>query len=256
MKNVLRLMTVALLITLASCATPAKIGYLRDIEYYKTFPGVQPPELKIQSGDKLAIQVLSEESELAAPFFPLGTATSSDGGAVAAEYIVDNNGNIDFPVLGKIHVGGYTMRQVGDNLKYEIISRGYIKDPVIRINLTNFSVTVLGEAGQNVLKVDDNKINILQVIANSGGTSDNAKIKDVMVIRKENGENKAYSINLQSKDLFMSPVFYLQQNDIVYVKPRGLRFSTSGQTAMTLVNTIVGIGSAVVYILLWNSSKQ
>ncbi|MBO7366350.1 MAG: polysaccharide export protein, partial [Bacteroidales bacterium] len=98
--------------------------------------------------------------------------------------------------------------------------------------------------------------NILQVIAHSGGTSDNAKIKDVMVIRKENGENKAYSINLQSKDLFMSPVFYLQQNDIVYVKPRGLRFSTSGQTAMTLVNTIVGIGSAVVYILLWNSSKQ
>lgn len=148
------------------------------------------------------------------------------------------------------------MRQVSDHLKYEIISRGYIKDPVIRINLTNFSVTVLGEAGQNVLKVDDNKINILQVIAHSGGTSDNAKIKDVMVIRKENGENKAYSINLQSKDLFMSPVFYLQQNDIVYVKPRGLRFSTSGQTAMTLVNTIVGIGSAVVYILLWNSSKQ
>ena len=163
--------------------------------------------------------------------------------------------NLHFPVLGKVHVADYTMRQISDNLKYDIISRGYIKDPIVNVRLTNFSVTVLGETGQTVLKIDEDSFNILQLIAKTGGTSDNAKIRDIMVIRKENGEERAYSVNLQSKDVFVSPVFYLQQNDIVYVKPRGIRFSNSGQTAMTFINTIVGIGTAFIYIMLWNTSK-
>ncbi|MBO4760972.1 MAG: polysaccharide biosynthesis/export family protein [Bacteroidales bacterium] len=255
MNNILKLITVAVLLTITSCATPEKIGYLRDIDYNKTFPCATAPELRIQPGDIISIQVLSEEAELSAPFFPLSVTEGTGTTDSAPEYLVDRNGNIDFPVLGKVHVADYTMRQISDNLKYDIISRGYIKDPIVNVRLTNFSVTVLGETGQTVLKIDEDNFNILQLIAKTGGTSDNAKIRDIMVIRKENGEERAYSVNLQSKDVFVSPVFYLQQNDIVYVKPRGIRFSNSGQTAMTFINTIVGIGTAFIYIMLWNTSK-
>jgi len=238
-------------LAITSCATPSKIGYLRDIDYYKSFPVATAPELRIQPGDMISIQVLCEETELSAPFFPLSMTEGTGSQSGAPEYLVDKNGNIDFPVLGKVHVADYTMLQISDKIKYDIISRGYIKDPIVNVKLTNFSITILGETGQSVMKVDGDSFNILQAIASSGGTNDNAKIKDVMVIRKENGEEKAYPVNLQSKDLFTSPVFYLQQNDIIYVKPRGVRFSNSGQAAITLISTLAGVGSALLYVILW-----
>jgi polysaccharide export outer membrane protein len=93
----------------------------------------------------------------------------------------------------------------------------------------------------------------MQVIAASGGTEEKAKIPDVMVVRTENGQRMAYTINLQSKDLFDSPVYWLQQNDLVYVKPRGLRLSTGGDLFLKIFSPAIAAISSVAYMLLWTA---
>jgi polysaccharide export outer membrane protein len=150
-------------------------------------------------------------------------------------------------------VEGKTINQVKKEMAAEIIRRGYIKEPVIKIELENFTVTVVGETATSVMAVDGGSINILQVIASSGGTEEKAKIPDIMVVRTENGQRMAYTINLQSKDLFDSPVFWLQQNDLVYVKPRGLRLSTGGDLFLKIFSPAIAAVSSIAYMLLWTA---
>ncbi len=227
---------------LAACSSPAKLGYLRDMEYNTAYHAQKAPELKIQTNDNLSIHVYSTADELLAVPFNMGATEA---------YVVDYDGNIDFPVLGKIYVEGLTINQVKEELAHRINTSGYMKNPVINIRLNNFTITVLGETGKSVMPVPDNRINILQVIASSGGTTTASKIRDVMVIRTENDERMAYSLNLQSKDIFDSPVFYLQQNDIVYVKPQGLQFSATGETVIRAIETVFSFITSVAYASWW-----
>ena len=249
-------MAVLLLLPL-SCSTPAKIGYLRDMEYDVPMQARPAPELRLKVDDRISIQVFSEEPELAAPFnatFGGGSSKENAAGSLlSSTYGVDPLGNIDFPVLGTIHVEGKTINQVKKEMAAEIVRRGYIKEPVIKIELENFTVTVVGETATSVMPVDGGSINILQVIAASGGTEEKAKIPDIMVVRTENGQRTAYTINLQSKDMFDSPVFWLQQNDLVYVKPRGLRLSTGGDLFLKIFSPAIAAVSSIAYMLLWTA---
>lgn len=235
-------------ILLASCSTPATLGYLRDMEYNKAYPAAPAPELRLQPDDEINIHVYSTiDAQLAEPF-NMGLGVSDAGSSMATSYIVDKQGYIDFPVLGRIPVGGKTLNETKDEIARRINTSGYMKDPVIKAELKNFTITVLGEMGKSVMAVEESNINLLQVVARSGGTTPASKIRDVMVIRTENGERMAYTVNLQSKSLFDSPVFYLQQNDIVYMKPKGIVLSTTGETILTVASTIFGFITSVGYM--------
>lgn len=239
-----------------SCSTPAKIGYLRDLEYNVPVLAKPAPELRLKVDDRISIQVFADEPELAAPFNAIilnRSKQESGTSLLESTYGVDPDGNIDFPVLGKIHVEGKTVNEVKKEMADEIIRRGYIKDPVIKIELENFTITVLGETQPIVMPVQGSSINILQVIAQTGGTQETAKIPDIMVVRTEKGERTAYTINLQSKDLYDSPVFWLQQNDLVYLKPRGLRLSNGGDLFLKIFSPAIAAVSSIAYMLLWSS---
>ena len=149
---------------------------------------------------------------------------------------------------------GLTLNEVKHLIADEIIRRGYIKEPGVKVELENFTITVLGETGQSVLPIEGTSINILQAIALSGGVDKlSANIPDIMVVRTENGQRTAYTVNLQSKDIYESPVFWLQQNDLVYVKPRGIRLSNGGDLFLKIFSPAVAAISAVAYMLLWTS---
>ena len=200
--------------------------------------------------DRISIQVFSEQLELAAPFNSAGIQVEGETASLlSATYGVDARGDIDFPVLGQIHVEGLTLKQVQQAIADQIIQKGYIKEPVVKADLINFKVTVLGELGQQEIEVEGNSITLLQVLSNLSNENENAKIPDVMVIRTENGERTAYTVNLQTKDLFNSPVFYLQQNDIVYIKPRGLRLSNGGDMFLKFFTPLMSTVSSILYIL-------
>ena len=241
-------------VLLASCSTPAKLGYLRDLDYNVPAEAVPAPELRLKVDDRLSIQVFSEELELATPFNATGIAVEGETASLlSSTYGVDARGDIDFPILGELHVEGKTLKEVQNEIAAEIIRRGYIKEPVVKADLVNFNVYVLGELGQTEIPVEGNTINLLQVLSSLSNETENAKIPDVMVIRTENGERTAYSVDLQSRDLFYSPVFYLQQNDVVYVKPRGARLSSEGNVFLQVLTPIISAVSSVAYMLLWTS---
>ena len=226
----------ALLLLPTACSTPAYISYLRDLEYNIPYESITAPELKLKVDDRISIQVFSINAELAAPFNTgAGLTDGVQESPLTSTYGVDARGDIEFPVLGTLHVEGMTLKQVQNMIADAIRQKGYIKDPVVKAELTNFTVTVLGETGQDVMAVEGQRINILELIARSGGVTPYAKLPDVTVVRTNGDERMAYSINLQSKDLYLSPVFYLEQNDLVYVKPRGLRLSTDGDLFLRIL---------------------
>jgi len=250
--NLKWLLFVAIVALAVSCTTPAKIAYLRDLQYDTPYLAKPAPELRLQVDDKISIQVYSTDPELAAPF-NVGSGLVGESGQAfssATNYTVDKHGDIQFPVLGTMHVQGKTLNEIKEWVSSEIIRLGYIREPIVNVQMENFSITVLGETGQSVMPVQGNNINILQVLARSNGTTEYSKIPDVMVIRTEEGVRMAYSINLQSKDLFDSPVFYLRQNDIVYVKPRGFRTSSSMGAVMSALTPFITIGSTLSTLII------
>lgn len=254
MKARTNLLLLIMLVLSAACSTPAKLGLLRDLEYNVPLKASPAPELRLKVGDRISIQVFSVDEELAAPFnTSTGGSAGENASMLASTYGVDARGEIDFPVLGKIAVRGKTMNEVQKEIAAEIVRRGYIKEPVVKVDLENFKITVLGETGQDVLPIEGTTVNILEIIARSGGMNEYSKLPEVIVVRTEDGERTAYAINLQSKDLYDSPVFWLQQDDLVYVQPQGVRLSSGGDLFLKIFSPAVAAISAVAYMLLWTS---
>lgn len=245
MKRLFKMIPLGIVVSmLFSCSTAKDLTYLLDMQYNKEYPASPAPELIVQPDDVLSITVTCSTPELAAPFNLFSEGTTG------LKYPVDREGNIEFPVLGTIKVWGATLSQIKNGIAAGIRDNGFIKDPIVQVSLDNFAVTFIGSGGNRVIPVNNNSINLLQVLAMTGDVSRN-NIKDLMVIRTENGVRRSYSVDLQSQDLFYSPVFYLKQNDVVYVKPKGTNLSASGQTVMTFVTAGLSFVSIIVNTILW-----
>ena len=251
MKKLTKLMLLpAIGVLLAACSTPKKISYLRDLEYNVPFDARPAPELRLKVDDRISIQVFCEQPELAAPFNAAGVQIESEGGTLlSTTYGVDARGNIDFPILGELHVEGKTLNEVQKEIADEITRRGYIKDPVVKAELENFTVTIIGQLGQQILPVEGRSLNMIQLLAQLSGDLETAKIPDVTVIRTENGMRQAYQVDFQTKELYNSPVFYLQQNDVIYVKPRGVQLSSGGDVFLKFFAPALSGLSSILYIV-------
>ncbi len=254
MRNRKLLVPLVLLVLLAAgCTTPRTLGYLLDMEYNHEYPATPPPELKMQIEDRLSIQVISENPQLSAPFNTLLTLTdlaSQTTQQPVLNYTVDREGNIDFPVLGTLHVEGMTLKEIEKLIAGEITTKGYIKEPVVNASLDNFTVTIIGGQRSSVLTIEGHSFNLLQALARANSqTDEQINIREVTVIRTENGTRTAYPVNLQTKALFDSPVFYLQQNDVIYYKPKVYRLSQTANNFIGFFGTITGFASLVLTYL-------
>ena len=129
----------AITLLTVSCAGPSKMAYLKDMEDGTVYPASPAPEIKLQTGDRISIRVMTNEPELAIPFSD-ATASATSGGA--GLYTIDSNGDIDFPVLGRLSVVGRTLEDVRDEITSKIQTKGYIKEPLVKVALDNFTVTV------------------------------------------------------------------------------------------------------------------
>lgn len=247
---------------LCSCGTRERMLYLKDMEDTMDYPVSKKYEMKIQRDDKLKIVVSSKDPELSLAFNLPGVggySVSNDGtvettsSATSKEqgYIVDVNGDIDFPILGKLHVEGLTRNQVTQMIKDELEKRELLKNPLVQVDILNFTFSVLGEVNHvGRFTIDGDRITILEAIAMAGdlktGTS---SIDHVAVFRDFGDTRRVIHVDLQSKDIFLSPAYYLQQNDIVYVEPNGrkaqehderqLRYWTYGVSALSTVLSFI-----------------
>ncbi|MCM1177998.1 MAG: polysaccharide biosynthesis/export family protein [Clostridium sp.] len=229
-------LTSVLMLFVASCSTYKKINYLQDLAPDSPEAIAINKGILIQPKDMISIVVSSKNPELAATFnlpvvsYQAGAeiTSSSTGQQRLLGYVVDNDGNIDFPILGEMHVAGLTRWELSKQIKKMLIDQDYIKDPVVTVQFMNFKISVIGEVTRpNTYSIDGDKITILEALSLAGDLTIFGKRDNVTVIREQNGERVMHQLDLRSVELFNSPAYYLQQNDVVYVTPNAVRAGQS-----------------------------
>lgn len=266
MKFASRILLPVLAIVSVSCSTSKSLTYMQDLVPGETFSVAEEPEITIRPGDRLRIVVSCKNPQLAQPFNKAGTAFAlkeNDEGVVNETgvkatgwdryrdgYLVEPDGQIDFPVLGMTKVQDLTLSAIEKMLEEKISA--YIKEPRVRADILNFQYTILGEVSKRGNKyVEGNRINLIQAIAQAEDLTTSANYKEVFVIRTRPGSREVYAVNMKSKDLYNSPAFYLQQDDVIYVKPRASKWNSDANLAMTLSTTTLSAISIISNIILW-----
>lgn len=250
----------------SSCATRKDLVYLRDMEELKEYPVFQKYEAVIHRDDRLSITVSCKNPELTLPFNIPGSSNYSIGpdGNISTTvptgnaadnankgYLVDVNGEIDFPVLGKLKVEGRTRGQVTEMIKQRLIDEDLIKDPIVMVNFLNFKITVLGEVGSpNTYDITGDRITLLEAIAKAGDVTDDGRVDRVAVIREYGNKRRILFHDLRSKDVFNSPCYYLQQNDIVYVEPSAAKTRDNAQRTFSTFSMILSFVTTITSLVV------
>lgn len=234
-----------------SCASSKKVVYLQDVVPLKQQVIEQKYEVYIHNDDLLAIMVNSKNPELALPFnmpmvtYQLGSQSAPQQRVLG--YLVDTNGDIDFPILGKLHVAGLTRLQLTDLIKQRLIEEDLIKDPIVTVQFLNYKVAVMGEVNRpGSFNISGDRITLLEVLSMAGDLTIYGRRDRVAVIREKDGKRTILFHDLRSADIFNSPCYYLQQNDIVYVEPNK---SKAGQSEINQ-NKSVGVWLSAASILV------
>lgn len=235
-----------ILIIFSSCVSNKKIAYLQnDVINQNKISNVYKTIFK--PDDLLQIIISSDDTQSVKSFnLPSVVFSNTTNLAVGQPrllpYLIDKEGYIDFPVIGKLKVGGLTREEVIDLLKNKL-SPAYIKKPNINIRITNFKINILGDVARpGTYNIPNERVTILDALSLAGDLNISGKRENVLVIREENKQKKEYRVDLRSKKLYSSPVFYLQQNDNIYVEHNYARIqSASSNSNTSLFISITGL---------------
>ena len=237
-----------LLIT--SCNSSKNIAYLQntgklnnDIKFEST----------LQADDQLLIIVSSENPEVAAPYnlksvVYQGTSENSITQERQQAFLIDQNGTIEFPMLGSIKLAGLTRIQAVEKIKS--LLKDHIKDPIVNLRLLNFKISVLGEVNKpGVYPINSERVTLVEALALAGDLTIYGKRNDILLIREKDGVKTYQKIDITKTDFVNSPYYYLSQNDVIYVEPNKTRVNSSvigpnltvGISALSLVVTILAL---------------
>jgi polysaccharide export outer membrane protein len=250
----LSFLSLLLLPWLFACINTRRATYFNDLKKATTFQEVSVPEHRIQANDLLNITVSSQNPEAARAFNIPGRSearsTSLTGEPLEqAGYLVGPAGTIQFLMLGEVQAAGLTTQGLEAKLREAIRTRKLLVDPVVQVRLMNYKVTVLGEVARpTVVTVPNEKITLLEALGLAGDMTIAAQRDNVLVIRETNGQRVANRVNLNSSELFTSPYYYLQSNDVVYVEPNKARVASASRFNQYLP-AIVGSFSAIIILL-------
>jgi len=211
---------------ITSCASKQDVVYFQDAQEYETIISDNSHVNTFKIDDVISINVSTLDSEASLPFNVFKGVMANGSRPEQLDYIIDKNGNIDFPVLGEIKIVGLTPEETKNLLKEKL--QPYLKDPIINIRLVNFTVTVLGNVNSpGTYPVNGEQITVLEAIGLANDLNIKGMRKNVLVIRDFNGTKVYTRIDLTTKEALNSPVYYLTQNDVVYVEPNNSAIKTS-----------------------------
>lgn len=248
---------------LSACSVPKDVAYFQGIDSATAEQIEQMSQTytaRICADDMLTITVTAWDPTVVTPFNPpafsygqqaeVETATNTQ----LQTYLVDTDGNINFPVLGKIHAEGLTKQQLRDLLQDKI--RIYVADAMVNVQIINYKVTILGEVARpGRLTVPNERLSILDALGSVGDLSINANRKNILVVRDNHGKKEFARLDITQPDIFTSPYFYLQQNDLVYVEPnnakkRNSRYSAAQQYSVTVFSSVLSAISVITTVIL------
>lgn len=234
----------------SSCGTRKKMVYfqeqINDSIAHEAASHFSPV---FEIDDFLGVVITGEDPEAAKAFnLPVLTSSTNNGYSngipVPSGYLVDREGNINLPILGKIAVAGKTRMELVDTIQQRLV--GYLKSPTVQVQIQNFKVTVLGDVkAPGTFKIPNERITLLEAIGLAGDLKMTGVRKNVLVIRDSLGVKKEYRIDLTKQEVFTSPVYYLKQNDVVYVEPNtagrseGTVWRTTGAIFISLTSLVV-----------------
>lgn len=247
------------ILLLSGCAEKRNLVYFSDVQadaaYQMAITNAYEP--KVQVGDILGITVSSLDPNSNAMFntgaMVQGTGSLSSSNAAGSTnlgkegYLVGTDGNINFPVIGKINLTGLTLSQALQKMQEDLVK--YVKEPIVNIRYLNFKVTVIGEVNKpTTFTVANDKINVLEALGMAGDMTGFGKRENVLIIREMDGKRNMVRLNLNNSDALSSPYFYLQQNDIVYVEPDAMKEKNVSRNPNTLP-IIMGVISVVTIVV-------
>ena len=246
---------VILAVSASSCVTPKSVRYLQDMPK-EGLPLNKSLEATVAPFDDLRIYVLSssagKDDELLKPFNAVQSLGTSGAGANArmSGYLVDAEGNIEFPVLGKLHVEGLTRLQLQDTIASQLIRNGQLKDPLIIVRFLNFKVFFLSSSGGKVINVTDERCTFLEALAMAGGLDWYTRRDRIGVMREVEGKRVIHYLDPRSTDIFNDDFFVLQQNDIIFTEERPYKFFNANlNTVLGFISSITGLVTSAVSVV-------
>ncbi len=262
MKHIAILAVLSLVILLGSCSSaPKKVPYMVDAETLNQMTLSQIPTVVdpvIAPGDLLNIQVESMSAEAVAPFnrgryvdqegkigqYSMQTAGLQSAESQTSYYLVDANGDIDFPMLGVIHVAGMPKLEVAETIKNMICPKYLKTPPTVDVRIMNFRVTVIGQVKTpGIVESKNERMNLFEALAQAGDLDIKGDRQNVKVVRTNyDGTREVAVLDLNSKDILVSPYFNLKQNDIIYVEPNSSAAQSAWEMNPAVRNTITVIG--------------
>lgn len=264
MKKLLRLGSIAgvAVLLLAGCVSNKDMIYFQGVDDIYSNPRVIESSygLLIQPDDELAIAVSSKDQELIAPFnnntvinSGSGTASNSATSSGMLYFYVQKDGTINFPILGQQKVSGKTIEQVSSEIQAQLRAQ-YIGDAIVTTKIMSFKVTIMGDvASPGVQTYTGQRLTLLEALGKAGDLTNTSVRKNVLVMREENGKRITYRVDLTDPhSVFESPVYYLQQNDLVYVegnKSNKVKGSTS-YTYLTVTGTFVSLVASIISLII------
>ena len=256
------LLVAATVLTVTSCSTPKNVAYIQNSDYIDYTKSEYLYDARIMPKDILTITISTVNPEASEPFNLVVRNPLNSSGNVATSgslqtYLVDNNGCIDFPVVGTLQVGGLT-KSMCEKLIHDKIKR-YMnaeENPIVTVRMSNYKISVIGEVNRpGMFTVGNEKINIFEALAQAGDLSIYG-VRDRVKLIRENakGRKEIHTINLNDANIVNSPYYYLQQNDVVYVEPNSVKaknsaIGTSTTIWISVTGALVSLASLVVNIL-------
>ena len=258
------LMAVVLVMVVMSCSTTKdnNLAYFKNLPDAVTgqLPATTPAQVRLQVDDEIAVTISSSAPEATA-IFNAPLANSSVRGDVAVQgnpklqsHIVDRDGNIEMPVLGKINVQGKTITEVEQMIHDRVAAT--VRDPYVNVQLLSFYVNVMGEVKEpQRIRVDKQQFSVLDALASCGDLTEYGQRDGVVVIRNDGTQTTYHQLNLADTQLFSSPYFYLQQNDVVYVAPNRIRIDNSKYNQhnafkLSVISTVVSAVSVIASLVI------
>jgi polysaccharide export outer membrane protein len=240
----------------SSCVTSKSIRYLQDMPK-EGLPLNQELEATICPYDELRIRVYSDggdESELVKPFNIMGTISNNNiNNNMGYGYLVDVNGNIQFPILGRLHVEGLTRLQLQDTIRTLLQDNGYVNDPLVVVRFMNFKVFFLSSTGGKVINITNERCTFLEALAMSGGLSLYTRRDKIGVMRDVNGKRVIHYLDPRSTAIFDDEFFMLQQNDIIFTEINARRYVTEAYSNWSLL--LSAVSSILTAVSLWTAIR-
>ena len=243
-----KILFLILLICFFSCGSRKEIVYLQDIDAKSSYESAKSYDPKLQADDLLSIVVSAESPEVTVPFNIPDIEGNDAKNRGFKTYLIDNTGYIDFPIIGKIKLGGLTRAEASTKLIAAISE--YIKAPTVTIRIVNYKVSVLGEVNNpGSFNIPGERITILEALSLAGDLSIYGKRDNILVIREIEGKKTYTRLNLTQADIFESPFYYLSQNDVVFIEPNKTKINASKIGADTTL-TISAISLLITITVL------